>query len=127
MRRWRRMMEPIPLQEMMFYGRRCVVTGIARGGRPAAGYNALAVRFLSPAGVVVGYEAIRASMFHRGASATGRRLAWDRTHYGPTLKECPTCKRPKDAVNHVPGRIFVGWGTGWQTCPTCHGTQRVPA
>ncbi len=38
---------------------------------------------------------------------------------------CETCKRPEDAVNHVPGHIFVGWGMGWQPCPTCGGSGVV--
>jgi hypothetical protein len=42
------------------------------------------------------------------------------------LVECPCCKRPPDAVNHVPGCIFVGLGQGWQTCPHCNGSQLVP-
>lgn len=44
-----------------------------------------------------------------------------------TSEECTTCKRPEDAVNHVPGCIFVGWGHGWQTCPDCGGSQRRAA
>lgn len=40
--------------------------------------------------------------------------------------ECATCKAPADAVNHVPGAIFVGWGHGWQTCPDCKGTRERP-
>jgi hypothetical protein len=41
------------------------------------------------------------------------------------LVECPTCKRPEGAVNHVPGHIFVGWGQGWQPCPKCAGSMRT--
>jgi hypothetical protein len=41
--------------------------------------------------------------------------------------ECKTCKRPADAVNHVTGCIFVGYGIGWQTCPDCNGTCKVAA
>ncbi len=48
------------------------------------------------------------------------------THRRRCDTECLACKRPEGAVNHVPGAIFVGWGTGWQTCNTCNGTQRVP-
>jgi hypothetical protein len=40
--------------------------------------------------------------------------------------QCPACKRPPDAVNHVPGHVFVGWGCGWQPCPRCGGTERIP-
>jgi hypothetical protein len=40
---------------------------------------------------------------------------------------CEHCKRPEDAVNHVPGHVFVGWGRGWQPCPHCGGTEQVPA
>lgn len=39
--------------------------------------------------------------------------------------ECDACKRPEGAANHVPGHIFVGWGTGWQVCGKCLGSQRV--
>ncbi|MEO8035468.1 MAG: hypothetical protein ABI837_13615 [Acidobacteriota bacterium] len=35
---------------------------------------------------------------------------------------CPDCKRPDDAVNHVTGHVFVGWGIGWQLCTTCNGS-----
>jgi hypothetical protein len=42
------------------------------------------------------------------------------------FETCSACKRPEDAVNHVPGAVFVGWGLGWRTCPKCNGTQRVP-
>lgn len=41
------------------------------------------------------------------------------------LVECPHCKRPEDAVNHVPGHIFVGWGRGWQPCVYCEGSQKI--
>jgi hypothetical protein len=43
------------------------------------------------------------------------------------LVECPACKRPADAVNHVPGHIFVGWGHGWQPCSKCAGSMRALA
>lgn len=43
------------------------------------------------------------------------------------LVECQACKRPEGAVNHVTGCVFVGWGIGWSTCPTCNGTTKVPA
>jgi hypothetical protein len=36
--------------------------------------------------------------------------------------ECPSCKRPDGALNHVHGHIFVGWGHGWQPCPKCGGS-----
>lgn len=39
-------------------------------------------------------------------------------------EDCPHCRRPEDAVNHVPGHIFVGWGHGWQPCPYCGGTTK---
>ncbi len=39
---------------------------------------------------------------------------------------CESCKRPEDAVNHVPGHVFVGWGCGWQLCPKCLGSQLMP-
>ena len=39
-------------------------------------------------------------------------------------EDCPHCRRPEDAVNHVPGHIFVGWGHGWQPCPHCGGTTK---
>lgn len=38
---------------------------------------------------------------------------------------CLACKRPVDAVNHVPGHVFVGWGIGWQPCPSCGGSGEV--
>lgn len=41
------------------------------------------------------------------------------------LVECPNCKRPEDAVNHVRGHVFVGWGQGWQPCSKCGGTARA--
>ena len=56
-----------------------------------------------------------------------RRLAfadWLDEHAGTV--ECETCKRPPDAKNWVPGHIFVGWGHGWQPCPKCNGSGRVP-
>lgn len=28
-------------------------------------------------------------------------------------------------THHVPGHVFFGWGTGWQPCPTCGGTQVI--
>jgi hypothetical protein len=35
------------------------------------------------------------------------------------------CSIPaEDQVNVIPGRVFVGWGIGWDTCPSCHGTGR---
>lgn len=40
--------------------------------------------------------------------------------------ECPHCKPTPEAVNWVPGHIFVGWGQGWQPCMHCHGSQRLP-
>ena len=46
----------------------------------------------------------------------------------PTDDTCPTCAKKPEEVNHPPGMIFVGWGTGWQTCPDCSGTaKRAPA
>ncbi len=36
------------------------------------------------------------------------------------------CSTPTlGAVNHVTGHVFVGWGLGWQPCPTCGGAGRV--
>ena len=42
------------------------------------------------------------------------------------LVECESCKRKHGEVNHPPGMIFIGWGRGWERCPTCNGTQKVP-
>lgn len=38
---------------------------------------------------------------------------------------CPSCKRPPDAVNHVTGHMFVGWGHGWHPCSRCDGSALV--
>lgn len=40
--------------------------------------------------------------------------------------ECPHCKPAPDAVNHVPGHIFVGFGIGWRPCIHCGGSCKVP-
>lgn len=31
-----------------------------------------------------------------------------------TAAPCLTCEKKEGEVNHPPGMIFVGWGTGWQ-------------
>lgn len=41
--------------------------------------------------------------------------------------ECSHCKRPADAISHVPGCIFVGFGYGWQPCVHCGGSSKVPS
>jgi|SRR5579859_980560 len=41
--------------------------------------------------------------------------------------ECPYCRKQEHETNHPPGMVFVGWGIGWQTCPKCGGSARVPA
>jgi DnaJ-class molecular chaperone len=41
-------------------------------------------------------------------------------------EECTTCKKQEGEVNHPEGMIFVGWGHGWQPCPICGGSTRVP-
>lgn len=35
---------------------------------------------------------------------------------------CPHCAPAPNAVNHVIGHIFVGWGHGWQPCIHCKGS-----
>lgn len=42
------------------------------------------------------------------------------------LGSCTSCKHRPDHVNHVKGHVFVGWGMGWQICPTCNGSTRAP-
>lgn len=39
---------------------------------------------------------------------------------------CETCKKLPSEANHPPGMIFVGWGRGSETCPTCKGTAIDP-
>ena len=39
---------------------------------------------------------------------------------------CKSCEKRPAEINHPPGMIFVGWGTGWQTCPNCNGSGAEP-
>ena len=39
---------------------------------------------------------------------------------------CKECKPADDAVNHVQGHVFVGWGHGWQPCHACKGSGFDP-
>jgi hypothetical protein len=38
---------------------------------------------------------------------------------------CESCKKLDHEKNHPVGMVFVGWGTGWQTCPNCGGTGTI--
>jgi hypothetical protein len=42
------------------------------------------------------------------------------------IMQCPGCKKQEGEVNHPPGMVFVGWGTGWQPCPRCSGSGSIP-
>lgn len=56
------------------------------------------------------------------------RLVNHRDHtqsYVATVVRCDGCLPAPDAVNHVSGHIFVGWGLGWQPCLKCHGAGIV--
>lgn len=37
-------------------------------------------------------------------------------------KPCQRCKKLDHEINHPVGRVFVGWGHGWDTCSACNGT-----
>lgn len=39
---------------------------------------------------------------------------------------CPHCAPAPNAVNHVVGHTFVGWGHGWQPCLYCKGSGVAP-
>lgn len=69
-----------------------------------------------------------AAVDHEEGEGTARNCAAEAGAIVPdanAIDTCRVCMRVEGEVCHPRGRIFIGWGRGWETCSACEGTTRA--